>query len=186
MIITLRATSGGGKSTIVFTLLDKFPHEEIKNEKGKVVGYKVEASLNKPVYVVGPYRTKCGGTDALPKQQLIADMALEYHRLGGHVILEGLLLSGGGPKAEVTLRVTETGDYAHAFLDTPLEVCIERVKARRAAAGNDKPLNTANTEMKWGQCVSTYRTLKKEGYRVALIDHTRAYDQIMGILRDSE
>lgn len=182
MIITLRATSGGGKSTIVFTLLDKFPHEEIKNEKGKVVGYKVEAGLNKPIYIVGPYRTKCGGTDALPKQQLIADMAIQYHNLGGHVIMEGLLLSGGGPKAEVTVRVTETGDYCHAFLDTPLEVCLDRVRARRAAKGNDKPLNTANTEMKFDQCVSTFKTLRAEGYKVALIDHTRSYEQVMEIL----
>lgn len=185
MIITLRGTSGSGKSTVAFTLLKNFPSEKVMDGK-KILGYRVDAGLSKPIYLVGKYETACGGTDAINTQKESCDRAIRWHEAGGHVILEGLLLSGGGPKAEVTARVTETGDYRHAFLDTPLEVCIERVKKRREAAGNEKPLNTANTEMKWGQCVSTYKTLKREGYKVALIDHTRAYDHVMEILREAE
>lgn len=185
-IMTLRGTSGSGKSTVAFTLLKKFPHEKILDEKGKILGYRVDAGLKKPIYLVGKYETACGGTDAINTQKESADRAIRWHEAGGHVIMEGLLLSGGGPKAEVTVRTTATGDYVHAFLDTPLETCLDRVRARRAAAGNDKPLNTANTEMKWGQCVSTYKTLKKEGYNVALIDHSDAYNNVMEILRASE
>jgi len=185
MIITIRGTSGSGKSHVAFTLLKNFLSEKILDEQKKILGYRVFAGLKKPIHLVGKYETACGGTDGIHRQKESADRAIRWGA-DGHVILEGLLLSGGGPKAEVTARITETGDYCHAFLDTPIEVCIERVKARRLAAGNEKPLNTTNTEMKWGQCVSTYKTLKREGYRVALIDYEHAYDQIMEILRDSE
>lgn len=182
MILTIRGTSGSGKSTIAFTLLKNFPFDKVLDDKGKILGYRVDAGLKKPIYLVGKYETACGGTDAISTQKESCDRALRWAEAGGHVILEGLLLSGGGPKAEVTARVTETGDYCHCFLDTPVEICLDRVRARRAAKGNDKPLNTANTEMKFDQCISTYKTLRAEGYKVALIDHTRAYNQVMEIL----
>jgi hypothetical protein len=54
------------------------------------------------------------------------------------VVFEGLLLStfyGGIGK------LMETWDSMAMFLDTPLQVCIARVKARRAAAGNFRPFN---------------------------------------------
>jgi hypothetical protein len=142
--------------------------------------------LKKPVYVVGPYHTQCGGCDGVPTQQEAADRAVAYHEQGGHVILEGLLMSGAGPKGAVTATLEKTKDYCHCFLDTPLETCIERIKQRRIARGDERELNTKNTELKFYQVVSTYKSLKKDGYNVALLDHNEAYETVLHILKEAD
>jgi hypothetical protein len=80
------------------------------------------------------------GVDNVNEQiRLIHDYAQH-----GHVIYEGLLLSTYFGK--IGLEMQRYGrDHIWAFLDTPIEVCIERIKARRLAAGNLKPLNENNT-----------------------------------------
>lgn len=186
MIINIRGTSGSGKSTVAFTMLDKFPFEKITNKEGKVMGYKVDAGLNKPVYLVGKYETKCGGCDTIATQQEAADRAVYFHELGGHVLMEGLLASAAGPKGAVTKTLEETRAACFAILDTPLDVCLERVKQRRLARGDERPLNETNTREKWKQTMQTAKALKELGYDVRAIDHTRAYEDVMDIFRSEE
>jgi hypothetical protein len=184
VIINIRGTSGSGKSTIAFTLLDKFPFEKIKDKNDKIMGYKVEAGLSKPIYIVGKYETKCGGCDTIPTQQEAADRAVYFHELGGHVLMEGLLQSAAGPKGAVTATISATNVACFVILDTPVEVCLDRVRARRLARGDERPLNEKNTRDKWDQTMSTAKTMKKLGYDVRSIDHTRAFEDVMNILRE--
>ena len=186
MIISLRGTSGSGKSTIVFTMLKQFPHREIKNGKGKIMGYEIDAGLDKSIYALGSYHTACGGCDGIGTQQEAADRAIYFHECGGHVIMEGLLMSAGGPTAAVTATLHETGEDVYAILDTPLSVCLDRVRARRLARGDERPLNTANTEMKWKQTMQTAKTLAGLGYDVRVVDHGRAFEDVMDILRSAQ
>lgn len=185
MIVNLRGTSGSGKSTVAFTLL-KLPHEKITNKEGKVMGYKVDAGLSRPVYIVGKYETKCGGCDAIATQQEAADRALYFHDLGGHVLLEGLLASAAGPKGALTAVIQSTGRAAFAILDTPVETCLDRVRARRLARGDERPLNETNTRAKHHQTMQTAKTLAGLGYDVRPIDHTRAFEDVMDIFRSAE
>lgn len=186
MIISLRGTSGSGKSTVAFTLLKNFPYEKVLDADGKVAGYKVEAGLSKPVYLVGKYETKCGGCDAIHTQVEAANRAMYFHKLGGHVIMEGLLMSAGGPKAAVTETIHTTGQDCYAILDTPIEVCLERVRQRRLARGDERPLNETNTRDKWKQTMQTAKTLHDLGYDVRAIRHESAYDDVMDILRSAQ
>ena len=187
-IVSLRGTSGSGKSTVAFTMFDKFPREEIVGGDGKVKGYIVDASsagIKYPIYVLGKYTTQCGGCDQIPTQQEAADRAVHYHQ-SGHVLAEGLLASAAGPKGAFTDAIYQTGAAIFAILDTPLQVCLDRVRARRAAKGNNKPFNEKNTRDKWTQVHSTAKALHTLGYDVRPIDHTQAFEDVMEIFRSAE
>ena len=187
-IVSLRGTSGSGKSTVAFTMFDKFPREEIVGGDGKVKGYIVDASsagIKYPIYVLGKYTTQCGGCDQIPTQQEAADRAVHYHQ-SGHVLMEGLLASAAGPAGAVTKTIQETGDAVFAIMDTPMEVCLERVQARRTARGDERPFNPKNTKDKWTQTRSTASALFKLGYDVRPIDHTQAFEDVMEIFRSAE
>lgn len=188
VIVSIRGTSGSGKSHIPFTLFYKCSREEIIGGDGKVKGYVVDASslgVRFPIYVLGKYTTQCGGCDQIPTQQEAADRAVHYNQIG-HVLMEGLLASAAGPKGAVTATIQETGNAVFAILDTPLEVCLERVQARRTARGDERPFNPKNTKDKWTQTMSTAKSLHALGYDVRAIDHTKAYEDVMNIFREAE
>ena len=188
IIANLRGTSGSGKSTVAFTLFDKFPREEIIGGDGKVKGYIVDASshgVKHPIYVIGKYTTQCGGADQIPTQREAADRCVHYHQ-HGHVFIEGLLASAAGPAGALTIAIQETGAARFLIMDTPVEVCLDRVRARRAARGDERPFNPKNTKDKWQQTMSTAKSLHALGYDVRAIDHTNAYEEVMEIFRSAE
>ena len=100
--------------------------------------------------------------------------------------MEGLLASAAGPAGAVTKTIQETGDAVFAIMDTPMEVCLERVQARRTARGDERPFNPKNTKDKWVQTMSTAKALHKLGYDVRAIDHTNAFEDVMEIFRSAE
>ena len=65
MIINVRGTSGTGKSTVIHNILKKYPHKPVISHGGKHMGYKVELTSGKFLYVVGKYETQCGGCDGI-------------------------------------------------------------------------------------------------------------------------
>jgi hypothetical protein len=141
-IVNIRGTSGSGKTTVARTLLISHPHRVLKGADGKIKGYQIDASssgIHTPVFLVGSYAYTCGGVDGIKTQEEIADRvvkAVEY----GHVLVEGLLMSKSGPSGHVS-PIFRDHNAVFAFLDTPLDVCIERVLGRRKAAGNNKPFD---------------------------------------------
>lgn len=185
MIVTLRGCSGAGKSTVVTTIMGLYPTTPIMDDVGKKpIGYRVDVpdlSGNKPLFIVGRYTTACGGCDTVKTQQDIVDLAKRFHA-DGHVLLEGLLLSGG--YGTVGRLSEDVSDYVFATLDTPLEVALERVKQRRLAAGNDKPLDPTNTKSKFD---STRNVMKKmladPTKKTVWIDHTNAVEQVLGLFK---
>lgn len=185
-IVSLRGTSGSGKSTVVFTFLKKYPNSELIGNDNKIKGYRIDVpELKNPIYVLGKYTTVCGGCDQINRQQEAADRAVHYHQ-SGHVLMEGLLASAAGPKGAVTATIQETGEAIYAIMDTPLDVCLDRVRARRAARGDERPFNEKNTRDKWAQTRSTASALYNLGYDVRPIDHTRAFEDVMNIFLEAE
>lgn len=98
------------------------------------------------VLVVGSYRTACGGLDAVPDFATsfkALDGAIEIHRRYAKsaehqaVIAEGVLASTvWGSWAEYSAGVCDLGhQFAFCYLDTPVEVCLERIRKRQEAAG---------------------------------------------------
>jgi hypothetical protein len=186
MLISLRGTHGSGKSTAVKNLLTRYSGKEILGEKGKPEGYKLEVPwLKLPVYVVGSYRTACGGCDGIQPYALIWPRIVEYAK-GGHVLFEGALVSSSygniGRASEIY-----GSECVFAFMDTPLATCIKWVKARRAARGDKKPLNPHNLVQKYKAVKASIIKIRDEfKRRVVLIDHKRPSAHLLEILTHGE
>ena len=186
-IVLIRGTSGSGKTTAAREFLNRYPHEEVLDGNGKVAAYKIDAGLKHPVYLIGKYSNVCGGLDGVQTQLEAGNRAVYFsNKMNGHVIGEGLLQSAAGPAGALTKAVYENGNAVFGIMDTPLEVCIERVKARRLARGDEREFNPKNTNDKWTQTMSTAKTLAGLGYDVRPIRHTSAFEDVLAIFKEAE
>jgi cytidylate kinase len=190
-IVSLRGTSGSGKTTVARKFLTDYPCKALPdpNKPKKHWGYEVDLSkegLNEKLYVLGSYQTTCGGTDSIPTQKEIAERALTAHDRG-HVLIEGLLLSKVGPGAITTQMLKPTGAYVAAMLDTPLRVCLDRVQKRRDERGETKEFNPQNTisahKSTYDACVNLHND---GGVRIITIDHTDAFNETLDIFKRAE
>ena len=175
MLVKLCGTSGSGKSTVARSLLERGVVSKLSH------AYRVDIDeLDKPLYILGLYVTECGGCDTLTAGQQI-DLIHKYARLG-HVFYEGLLGSEYygklGEASELYGR-----DHIFAFLDTPIEECIKRVKQRRWKAGNRKPFKEENTRNRVTKIHSLRMRLKGSGRHVVDIDWKNANEQVYNLFR---
>ncbi len=188
IILRVAGTFGSGKTTAVREFLNGYPCETLMRGT-KIAGYRLdmgEAGIKVPLFVIGKYDNTCGGTDAISTQAEIADRIMKAHPLG-HVLYEGALVSASGLAGQVTQAIHGTGCDVYAFLDTPQDLCIERVKGRRLAAGNEKEFDPKNLVDKFESVANCYKNLRKEGsYDVRLIDHREIHPALLEIIREYE
>jgi len=95
----------------------------------------------------------------------------------GHIIFEGLMISS--VYARYLKLSKELGGMVWALLDTPVDVCIKRVLERNGG----KPINEDYVHSKWETTRKHYDWATAEGEKVVWIDHTRAFEQVMEIIR---
>jgi hypothetical protein len=120
-IVSLRGTHGSGKSTVVFRILNMFPHEVINpTAKGKAEGYCVQLPNRSKLLIVGSYHTQCGGCDGISPYSEIWPRAERYLD-NGHVLLEGALVSSSYGSSGHAMNAHAPQAY-FAVLDTPLQV----------------------------------------------------------------
>lgn len=188
-IVNIRGCNGSGKTTIVRRFLERLPVTALGGKPSKPDGYCVDASawgIALPVYVVGSYENTCGGTDGISTQEEIAERTTKAHG-HGHVLVEGLLMSKSSAGGHVA-PILKEHNAIFGFLDTPWDVCLSRVLARRAAAGNDKPFDPEKTmRSAYEQCHRSAELLTEAGgYDVRWIDHTNAIGTVVQYLKDAE
>lgn len=175
MIIKLHGTSGAGKSTAVRALMDLGKAVPLGDKPSKPEAYCVlMRDLDLPVYVLGSYENQCGGMDGITSVDEQISLIHKYAKLG-NVLYEGLLLSTYYGKLGAAVKQYGT-NHVWAFLDTPMEVCIERVKQRRLSKGNEMPFNEENTRSRQRAIDSLRRKREAAGDRVVTIHH----DQLVG------
>lgn len=187
MIINIRGTHGSGKSTVISNILDRYESSvESLDERGRIRGYEVRIPfLQKSTFVVGSYKNACGGCDGIQPYSLIWPRIVEYVERG-HVLFEGALVSSSygniGRASEIY-----GDDMVFAFMDTPVETCIEWIKKRRALKGNTKEFNPKNTISKH-ECVARSIPKIRDEFnrRVVILDHRKATSQVLGLLRNAE
>jgi hypothetical protein len=139
MLISVRSTNGGGKSTVVRKVMEEAPSRKplygaLGNrlpEAYKLSGYKQEA------FLLGPYVTQCGGCDQLVYDTII-ELINKYANLGT-VIFEGVIVTSVYGRIG-TLMERYKKDSVFIFLDTPLETCLQRIEARRGGKPRDERL----------------------------------------------
>lgn len=188
-IVNIRGCNGSGKTTIVRRFLDRLPSVALGGKPEKPAGYCVSAEawgLRLPVYVVGSYENACGGTDGIKTQEEIVDRVQRAHA-HGHVLVEGLLMSKSSDNGTTAPALRELGAI-FAFLDTPWEVCLQRVLERRTQAGNDKPFDPEKTmRYAYRQCHRSAELLTAAGgYDVRWLPWQDPITAVVGYLKEAE
>jgi hypothetical protein len=152
MIIQIRATSGGGKTTLMRQLYAHAKCKPYHQEQMQRGGVKTLISKGNwqglPFYVIGPYDTEgTGGCDRISTIeqviQLVDDCAKRTQAKDGWhtgiVAFEGLLLAHSWGQMGEFLHDKYGDRYLNAFIDTSVAQCFKNVMARRNASGKGDP-----------------------------------------------
>ncbi len=181
MILDIRSTHGGGKSYIPHYILKTYPHTKITDDSGVLLGYHVPEF---DLAIVGKYTTNCGGCDEVGSADEVVRRVRLFHSQYINVLLEGILVAHTFQRYADLAR--ELGNYKFFFLDTPLDLCIERVKARRLAKGNTKILNPANITKDWNNIWNKVREkVAAAGLDYQIVNHMKSTEQIIEVLKQS-
>lgn len=202
MILNLRGCSGAGKSYPGFRLLNEFgpPVEELRTlkyfpnrktgkprRKPKLIGQVLPGGL----CLAGRYtlgkstRTGgvgySGGLDGYFPMDEMQEMVEELCDRFPHVYMESLMISGTQQRWIDFAR--EHGGYdgmVFATLDTPIELCIERVLQRNGG----RPVKEDQIAKHRNQVLRCATRFHEEGLRSFMIDHTQSYEQVRQLLFD--
>lgn len=188
-IVNIRGCNGSGKTTIVRRFLERLPKTPLGGKPGRPAGYQVDAAdwgIQTPIYVVGSYENTCGGTDGIKTQEEIVERVQKAYA-HGHVFVEGLLMSKSSDGGVTAPALRDMGAI-FAFLDTPWDVCLERVLGRRAAAGNEKEFDPNKTmRTAYEQCHRSHELLTLAGgYDVRWLNWQDPITEIIGYLKEAE
>ena len=180
LIINVRGNSGSGKTHLTrefMKLCKPMKLTEPISDQDQFLTYK-----GQPWVVLGRYETACGGCDTIKTQCEIVRRVEAYHRMHANIWLEGLLMSGMyGAVGACSELFADT--WVFAFLDTPLNKCLQRIRQRHKAAGNLKPLNETNTRVRHMTIQRTQERITAMGRRVVVLDHTKALEQLLKIIK---
>lgn len=186
MIINIRGTHGAGKTTVVRETMRQYANQSPMHLSGRTrpVGYLLEHSPIglRDVFVTGSYENATGGCDTISKIEVIFDQ-IKRQAAERDVLFEGILAQHSLPRLVEASKITET----HVIvLDTPLEVCIASVQARRNERGDTRPLNTSNIEKEHKSVLSALRRLRLEsGIKTHHVGRQAALELTIDLLKKS-
>jgi AAA domain len=159
MVVNVRGCSGAGKTSLVRALMERHgpavPIERVG--KRRYEGYQVGDSLR----VVGDYRRVCGGAEGMKDVEI--ERVVREYATRGSVIFEGLFITENVSRWRDLAR--DLGNMVFAFLQPPVEVCIARVEARRAAKGTVKPFDPTRLRQTWRRLPGHFRLFEAAGAR---------------------
>lgn len=179
MILSLRGPSGSGKTHTIYELLAEYEAEKLwKPHFAKGTPTQPRAHRIGNLYVIGRYSgAPCSGADGLyPLKDIVLPLIRHYAKLG-HVLIEGLVLSSA---VSLWTDVAEEfpGEVLLAFMDTPVDVCIQQVYKRNGG----KSINEKQLTSHHGTIQRQRARFEEMGLRTLVIDHTQAYGQVKAIL----
>lgn len=188
-VINIRATGGAGKSYLIHSFMEKFGAKPIRHSSqesllgggGEIRAYKVQYGRT-PVYIIGSYdkgKGRIGGADTIRTQDIVCNRIRRFHKRG-HVIFEGFIISGLYSRYKALSD--EVGGMIWAYLDTPLELCIERISKRNKG----KAFQTDNTEAKHRATQATKRKALADGETIVNIRHTQPLQDLCKLLDSLE
>lgn len=168
-MVSLRGAPGAGKTHVVKTILGMYYSTPDLGRDGKPLGHLVQLPTGAFLYIVGGCATARGAyADDWPRIQGADDA-------GHHALFEGAYIHA------------RAGDgVIFAYLDTSLEMCLDRLHARRVLKGNFRRLDPANTAFEH-QHVSASIEAAQQGFyapadlgrRVVVVDHHQPVKTIL-------
>jgi thymidylate kinase len=185
-IVAIKGTNGSGKSTVVRALIAHLGTAAKLRFNNKEAGYRCRYGEG-ALFVLGKYRTACGGLDSSFSYGGAADdllLCIDTLAAKGHVACEGVIaITSYGFD-----RVTRFADKQRrrgrrmifAHLDTPAEVCVARVRQRRMEAGNQKLFNPEKLLDKYESILKSQEKLREAGYDARILPHE---DPLQTLLR---
>lgn len=180
LIINVRGNSGSGKTTVTRAFMDKCTVPESwdnSSEPDQTYQYKGQHWV-----VLGRYGNVCGGCDTIKTQAEIVRRIEFYTGHGANIWLEGLILSTiYGTVGEYSEKYGDR--WVFAYLQPPIEECIRRIKARRRAAGNTKPLNELNTRNRVATIERNKQIVLEHNRRVVELDWREPLTQLLRIVK---
>jgi gluconate kinase len=194
MIINIRGTNGSGKSTIARALrgvnyneVGLVPFKTAAGSPRWVPGY---VNRETRIGVVGSYETECGGCDTIKTQDLICDsvrrMATIDQPKTRHVVFEGVLVSTILKRYLDLAREfngTPQGPFVWAFLQTPAQVCLDRIQARNGG----KPIKEELVVSKIRQIENVRRKVEAlPDQTVVLLDSDEPFTQLAEFIAQVE
>jgi hypothetical protein len=196
MILNIRGSSCSGKSTNVYSLLRDYPSVEVwervgwNKKKPRQVGHLLPGGL----FVVGPYAAtaKTGGMDMLmPGKTELVTLWLERNCLRyPHVIFESMMASLAiGRYHELPKRLDAQmgvqNSITFAFMNTPMEVCRERIMARNGGLGpTGKGINDEATVVhQWSRVRQIRDRLTEKHETCYTLDWQNSYAQVVTLLQ---
>lgn len=181
-IVTIRSTSGGGKShlarSIMALFIDRAP-QHIPGRK-QPLWYRFSHPHNgQPLAVIGHYESACGGCDTITDVASIFELIPKLVAEGYDILYEGLMLAGDVTRIRGLSELPEAPEVHAIYLDTPIEVCLASINERRRARGKMEPVPEKNTRAKYRGVTLSRERLAKEAPKVTVHNLSRgaAFDK---------
>jgi len=174
-ILNIRGTNGSGKSTVVRQLMSHFGLEAEVAKPGTNLVWAYQ--LRNGMYVLGRYETACGGADTVSSfAKIRTQVGILAQR--GDVAFEGFLWSGIFKSSDEFARTTPH-HVIFAMLDTPTDLCIQRVIERRRLVANSKPFNPENLLAKHRAVLRAQEQLRRAGHDVRVLPYEEPLETIL-------
>lgn len=189
--LNLRGTNGSGKTFVARALIKEIAAQPLEySDRGKIRAYMgyLRHRPTQPIVVFGSYETQCGGCDTIPSVSIVADMLRSYMKdpkiQRGLVFYEGLMISH--MIGTVGAAAKEFNDnHVMAFLDTPLHVCVARVRARREERGADGAgFDPKNIVADHPRVIQARKNAIAQGFTVVDVPHENAVNFTLGYISD--
>lgn len=145
-IINIRGTNGSGKTTIARELISHMTKVKDYTTKNGVFCHIYKTADDVPVALIGKYEgAVTGGVDRVRSVRDCVEAVAEVSKYG-HVVMEGLILSGLQQLTkDIADASMDNADFHAITLNTSKEQCISQTMKRRELAGNDKPFDPSKS-----------------------------------------
>lgn len=182
MIINVRGANGSGKSTLVKRVLDLYENEAFYvTGRKRPMGYRCKSVRPgaERLLIPGAYETPTGGCDTISDAATIYDMVQQAADAGLDVLFEGIVAQHNTTRL---LEIMKTHDVTVIQLATSMDDCVESVRQRRIARGDDSYFAGENVKKEWKSVKSSCDRIRNNGYQVLLLDREAAFLKVCEML----
>lgn len=150
-VIKLGGCNGSGKTSVareVMKIVNAQPIPKRQRHNFAYRGFLEIPVVSIPVMVLGRYETACGGMDTISDKEDRFQLLVNSCMPNTIVFMEGLITGKTFGRMGAWLAEQEAKGKCRAiwaFMDTPFNVCVDRVLMRRLAKGNDAPFDPERT-----------------------------------------